>query len=164
MKGQKYKRSIWAGGLLLRDGCILMVLNCWDDAEVWGLPGGYSPPGEPLAETVRRELHEEAGLDVDVGALAYVAESFRPPGEGGIRTHALAFVFCLQSSNKALGPQDPDGWVQEIRWVPVAELESYLEPVRRRGWRVFWEPLLDWVAKTNAGQPGGRFYNYAETP
>jgi ADP-ribose pyrophosphatase YjhB (NUDIX family) len=50
--------------------------RCWGDTHVWGLPGGLSPPSEPLRETVRRELQEEAGLEVEVGDLALVAENF----------------------------------------------------------------------------------------
>ena len=159
MEGHKYERVVWAGGLLLRDGCILIVHNRWSDGEVWGLPGGFSPPGESLPETVRRELREEAGLEVEVWELAYVAENFWPPNEGGVCAHALAFVFHLRSPDESLGPQDPDGWVREACWVPVAELEVYLEPARLRGWRTFWEPLVDCV---NKRWPGGRFYGYAE--
>jgi hypothetical protein len=33
MKKQKYERAVWAGGLLLRDGYILMVLNRWGTAD-----------------------------------------------------------------------------------------------------------------------------------
>jgi ADP-ribose pyrophosphatase YjhB (NUDIX family) len=129
------------------------------DAEVWGLPGGFSPPGEPLPKTVRRELREEAGLEVVVGELAYVVENFWLPDERGVRAHAFAFVFRIQAMDKALRSQDPDGWVQEARWVPVAEIESYLEPARLRGWRTLWEPLLDWV---KSEWQGGRFHDYTE--
>lgn len=158
MEKQEYERVVWAGGLLLRDGHVLMVLNCWPDAEIWGLPGGFSPPGEPLLETVRRELREEAGLEVAVGELAYVAENVWTPDERGVCAHALAFAFHAQALGTALGSQDPDGWVHEARWVPIAELESYLEPARRRGLRTIWEPLLDWV---KSRWQGGRFYGYA---
>ena len=135
-----------------------MVHNQWPEVKVWGLPGGFSPPGEPLAATVRRELREEAGLEVEVGDLAYVAENFWAPDERGVRAHALALVFHLQALGDPLGPQDPDGWVQEVRWVPVAELALYLEPARLRGWRVFWEPLVDCIKER---WQGGRFYGYA---
>jgi 8-oxo-dGTP diphosphatase len=160
---ERYEYSVWAGGLLLRDEHILMVHNCWPDAQVWGLPGGYSPPGEPLRKTVCRELHEEAGLEVAgcpeaIGGLAMVIENFWPPDERGISPHAFAFVFHVQAAGEPTGPRDPDGWVREARWVPVAELEVYLAPVRQRGWRALWEPLVDYVRERWSD---ARFYGYA---
>jgi ADP-ribose pyrophosphatase YjhB (NUDIX family) len=155
----KYERSAWAGGLLLRDEHVLMVHNEWPDAHVWSLPGGYSPPGEPLRETVRRELREEAGLEVEVGELAMVVENVWPPDERGVRSHALAVVYHVQAMGEPAGPQDPDGWVHEVRWVPVTELEAYLEPARQRGLRALWEPLADYVDER---WQGGRFYSYAQ--
>lgn len=145
--------------MLLQDERVLMVHNRWPGGKVWGLPGGFSPPGEPLVETVRRESREEAGLEIAVGELAYVVENFWAPDERGVQAHALAFVFHSRALSESSGPQDPDGWVQEARWVPVAELESYLEPARRLGWRGFYEPLLDCVEKRVSG---ARFYGYVE--
>jgi 8-oxo-dGTP diphosphatase len=157
MDEQRYERVVWGGGLLLEDERILIVCNHWPEGEVWALPGGFSPPGELLSETVRRELREEAGLTVEIGSLAYVVENFWPPDDRGVSAHALAFVFRVRALNGPASPQDPDGWVQEVRWVPVAELEPYLEPARRHGWRGFWEPLLDCIGKRSGD---AQFYSY----
>jgi ADP-ribose pyrophosphatase YjhB (NUDIX family) len=143
--------------LVLQEEKLLMVYNEWPDGQVWGLPGGFSPPGEPLAATVRRELREEAGLDVEVGDVAYVVESLWAPDERGVRVHGLALAFYARTLGQPVGPQDPDGWVREARWIPVAELSTYLEPARAHGWLALWEPVMDWVTTR---RQGARFYTY----
>ena len=35
----------------------------------WDTPGGFTAPGESLEECVRRELREEAGVEIEVGRL-----------------------------------------------------------------------------------------------
>jgi 8-oxo-dGTP diphosphatase len=43
-------------------------------AGLWSVPGGKLEPAETLAQAVAREVREETGLIVEVGALACVVE------------------------------------------------------------------------------------------
>jgi ADP-ribose pyrophosphatase YjhB (NUDIX family) len=43
-------------------------------AGLWSIPGGRLEPRETLAQAVAREVREETGLIVEVGALACVVE------------------------------------------------------------------------------------------
>lgn len=45
------------------DGRALLIRH-EEAPERWGTPGGGHEPGETLAETARREVHEETGVDV----------------------------------------------------------------------------------------------------
>lgn len=56
------------------DGRVL--LHCRKGDGFWALPGGAIEPGESASEAIARELHEELGTTVAVGALAFVVENF----------------------------------------------------------------------------------------
>ena len=58
--------------VLIRDGHGRILLVDPKYKPDWDLPGGMSEANEPPAETVRREVKEELGLDIRVGALLCV--------------------------------------------------------------------------------------------
>lgn len=57
-------------GVVIQDGRILLQQR--EDFRTWGVPGGGLDPGEYLPDGVRREVHEETGLEVQVGDLLAV--------------------------------------------------------------------------------------------
>ncbi|GAA1550646.1 NUDIX hydrolase [Dactylosporangium maewongense] len=70
------------------DGRVLLVKPNYNDT--WTLPGGYVDEGEAPHEAAAREVREELGLDLQVGALLVV--DWAPPA--GARTRALmSFTF-----------------------------------------------------------------------
>lgn len=52
-------------GVLIDRGRVLLLLNERDE---WDLPGGRPDPGEDHPTALEREVREEAGLSVEVGA------------------------------------------------------------------------------------------------
>ncbi|MFN3975333.1 MAG: NUDIX domain-containing protein [Dehalococcoidia bacterium] len=59
-----------AVALVERGGGILFVRRKMEPgAGLWALPGGYVDRGEPVEEAARREVKEEAGLEIEVGPL-----------------------------------------------------------------------------------------------
>lgn len=57
--------------LIVRDGRVLLVRRGKEPFKgYWSLPGGTVEPGETPDEAVRREVLEETGLHVEVGAEA----------------------------------------------------------------------------------------------
>jgi ADP-ribose pyrophosphatase YjhB (NUDIX family) len=58
-----------------RDGRVLLIERAKPPGEgLWTVPGGRLDRGETLAQAVAREVREETGLIVEVGALACVVE------------------------------------------------------------------------------------------
>ena len=111
------------------------------DAPFWTPPGGGVEFGEPLAEALRREVREETGLEVEVGALRYVLDFVRPP------LHAVSFYFeCAlapeaadrRASGEPVLGSDPELETQLLRdlaWIPLddlADLHLYPAPFRQR--------------------------------
>jgi ADP-ribose pyrophosphatase YjhB (NUDIX family) len=76
---------------------------------LWDTPGGFTRPGESLEECVRREVREEAGVEIEVGRLVItVPDVYGDSGEETVN----AFYECLLIA----GDPQPDDDVAELRW------------------------------------------------
>lgn len=82
----------------------------------WEFPGGKVEKGESHQECLLRELNEELGITVNVGQ--FVGESVFDYGEKKVRL--LAYNTELLDGEFTLKDHD------EIRWVPINELEDLL--------------------------------------
>lgn len=93
------------------------------DEVFWTPAGGGVQFGEGLAEALRREVLEEVGLGVRVGALRYVLDFVRPP------LHAVSFYFEAQvvEGHLAIG-RDPELGAEQLirsaRFVAFEELAA----------------------------------------
>lgn len=110
-------------GILIEEGKVLLSGNRWFSGKplVWTLPGGRAEPGEGVAEAVVREFLEETSLVVEVRELAYIAEA-----RSALRQQI--FLTCAFTVVKISGEPTcaPDTGVEELRFVPFAELQDYL--------------------------------------
>lgn len=107
-------------GLILHEGRLLLV-NAYpgQESDLWCAPGGGVEPGTSLPDNLRREVHEETGLSVEVGALALVNE-FHDPASG---FHQVDLFFRCRLLTPAIpsGWRDPEGIVNRHRFVTPEE-------------------------------------------
>ena len=81
--------NVRVAAVCLCDGHVLLQ-GTGDDGR-WILPGGHGELLEPTNETLRREMREEFGIEVEVGRLLWVVENFFT--YEGARWHQLAFYY-----------------------------------------------------------------------
>jgi 8-oxo-dGTP diphosphatase len=101
-------------GVLVRDGKVLAARRALHKREggLWELPGGKVEPGEADAAALVRELGEELGVRVEVGAV--VGESEHTYAHGTVRLVALR-CSLVEGEPAALEHA-------EVRWLGAEEL------------------------------------------
>lgn len=125
-----------AAGLVFRQGQLLLTQRPAGGhlAGLWEFPGGKRDAHETFEECLRRELREELGIEVEVGAMVESVTHAYPE-----KTVHLRFFRCAWRANepRALGCAD-------FRWVRAEDLAGFefppadtplLERLRREaGW------------------------------
>jgi mutator protein MutT len=109
-------------GAVIRNERGDVLITRRSDDGTWDIPAGSVEPGETPAESIRREVHEETGLDVRVAAVAGVfgGKAFRHTYPNGDRVEAFSVIFDCEVVGGTL--QSRDGEVTEFRYVAPAAL------------------------------------------
>jgi ADP-ribose pyrophosphatase YjhB (NUDIX family) len=141
-------RVLLVTGLLERDGALLLVASRYPNhaQPLWNLPGGRPAPGELLEATLQREFREETSLEITVGGLRYVAESY----DLTTNTHFVSIAFDVLSQDVPT-VTGKDAHVVDLAWVPRAQLAARIAVA------VVREPLLAHLAN-----PEQRYFGFAD--
>ena len=89
------------------------------DVGLWDTLGGFLEDGEDALTALHRELREEAGIEVDVGAFVGTF-----PDRYGDADDAPPNLNLVWEASIASGTPTPDDDVSELRWFAPDELPS----------------------------------------
>lgn len=82
----------------------------------WEFPGGKLEPGESPEQALKRELHEELGIEAAVGTrIAHLRHTYRSGGAVDLQ------FFAVHSFEGEIVNQI----FEDVRWVPLRTLPEY---------------------------------------
>ena len=109
--------------IIVQDGALLLV-NAYPpsrSSDLWCAPGGGVEAGRSLTDNLKREVHEETGLNIRVGALALVNEFHDP--DSGFHQVELFFRCTINAGHIDPAWRDPANIVTHVRFFLRSELD-----------------------------------------
>lgn len=133
MTDREYPDRPWVGigCVVFREDAVLLVRRGKPPRiGTWSLPGGAQHVGETAEEAARRELREEAGIEVGAMAFALVVDAITPDDAGRTQYHYTIIDFAAHwQSGEARAGDD----VSAVAWAMPDELVVYdLTPATHR--------------------------------
>jgi ADP-ribose pyrophosphatase YjhB (NUDIX family) len=119
-----------ARAVVVRDGKLLAITMRDREGEFFILPGGGQRHGETLADTLRRETHEEIGVALEPGPVLYVRE-YIGKNHGFAREHhhfhQVEVVFrCTLPDGAEIGAgSERDRKQVGLAWLELAKLGEH---------------------------------------
>jgi 8-oxo-dGTP diphosphatase len=118
---QQPRHIIVVGALVRNAGGALLLIR--HRRRGWEIPQGRVEEGEGLLDALRREVHEETGIEIEPGPLAAIHSKLTPPA-------ALILTFLATGIG---GKPTPSEESPEVAWVEAAEaLPLVTHPVNRQ--------------------------------
>ncbi|MCW2763187.1 MAG: hypothetical protein JWR85_3388 [Marmoricola sp.] len=124
--------------MIVRAGEILLarISPSISGTEQWTLPGGGIEFGEHPNDAAIREVHEETGLDCELGPPIWIGSAHRffdtgvPGQDEPSEMHSVRIVYDAWVPADAPEPRvvEVDGSTVEARWQPLADVESGTVP------------------------------------
>ena len=108
--------------LLHEDQLLLVNAYPGEQSDLWCAPGGGVERHASLPDNLRREVFEETGLQIAVGAPCLVNEFHAP--ERGFHQVEIFFRCRLVSGELSDGWTDPEAVVHRRRWFTRTELSG----------------------------------------
>jgi 8-oxo-dGTP pyrophosphatase MutT (NUDIX family) len=119
------EREISAGGVVLREGQVLVIVptrRAADGSTVLGLPKGHLDEGETALQAATREVREETGVTAEAAGELGEVRYWYVRGGRKVAKSVYFYLFRYVSGNL----EDHDDEVAEARWMGLAEAQSAL--------------------------------------
>jgi 8-oxo-dGTP diphosphatase len=120
------------GAVVLDDADRVLLVH---EAGRWCVPGGGAEPGESLTAALRREVREETGVEIRLGALEAVTEQAFVHDGDRVSFHFATYEGRARTTDLASEPGLHDEEIEAVEWrasLPENTLDSELvERVRR---------------------------------
>jgi ADP-ribose pyrophosphatase YjhB (NUDIX family) len=118
-------QELSAGGVVVDSGRVVVIVpvkRAANGRQVLGLPKGHPNRGETLEQAARREVREEAGVEVEpLGDLGVVRYQYERRG-GRIHKAVRFYLFRYLAGDVA----DHDHEIEVARWMPLEEAAGEL--------------------------------------
>jgi 8-oxo-dGTP diphosphatase len=125
---------VGVGAIIVKDQAIALIKRGNEPSRgKWTVPGGLVELAESPEQAVIRETKEEVGLEVEGPILIDVVSNVDYDEAGKVKYHYIIIDYFLHvKKGEAKAASD----AQELRWVPLAEVEELdLTPSFRRFFR-----------------------------
>ena len=115
------------GAVIIHGGKLLLMKN--EEEPYYYTVGGRVRFNETTEETVRREVREEIGIDLDIDRFLFFQEQFFDGKVTGTHIHELG-VYYLMTDSPALEHLEchsvtARGVAEELCWIPLEEIGDY---------------------------------------
>ena len=119
LRATQTRFTVTAAALIFNDaGQILLLKHHFRPGSGWGIPGGFLELGEQPEQALRRELHEEIGLEVSQVEI-FTARSFKKPRQ-------VEIVFRARTNAKVAQLKLRTMEVERAEWFSVKSLPAGL--------------------------------------
>ncbi len=114
---------VGVGAVVVHEERVVLIKRKYEPlAGQWSLPGGTLELGESLEAGVAREIHEETGLDVEVGPVVEVFDRILLDAQGRVQYHfVLVDYLCRPVGGQLQAGSDVDDAV----WVVSVDVANY---------------------------------------
>ena len=121
---RKYPKApiVGVGGVIFNDSAVLLVQRDQEPGKgQWSLPGGVVELGETLTDALKREILEEASINIEIGGLVRLLERIFHDREKRVQYH---YVIADYWGWMLSGELKPESDVSDARFVRLSQFKE----------------------------------------